>query len=158
MRIAGGDWRGRNLRVPSGDAVRPTQDRVREALFSMLQFELADTSDFSRSGCRDMVMAMSRDGYMGKGRAAAVLANVIAPFALAEGRIGEVPDWLPPEDVSSPVRLTAFRLFGRDHNPSAHYANNGLLIQGLLQIHREFCLRLHPDCGRCEIGENSDKK
>lgn len=41
MRIAGGDWRGRNLRVPSGDAVRPTQDRVREALFSMLQFELA---------------------------------------------------------------------------------------------------------------------
>ena len=41
MRIAGGEWRGRNLRVPSGDAVRPTQDRVREALFSMLQFELA---------------------------------------------------------------------------------------------------------------------
>ena len=42
MRIAGGKWRGRNLRVPNGDAVRPTQDRVREALFSMLQFELAD--------------------------------------------------------------------------------------------------------------------
>ena len=41
MRIAGGDWRGRTLRVPAGDAVRPTQDRVREALFSMLQFELA---------------------------------------------------------------------------------------------------------------------
>ena len=40
MRIAGGEWRGRNLRVPQGDAVRPTQDRVREALFSMLQFEL----------------------------------------------------------------------------------------------------------------------
>jgi len=37
MRIAGGEWRARNLRVPSGDAVRPTQDRVREALFSMLQ-------------------------------------------------------------------------------------------------------------------------
>lgn len=41
MRIAGGDWRGRNLRVPTGDAVRPTQDRVREALFSMLQFEIS---------------------------------------------------------------------------------------------------------------------
>jgi len=41
MRIAGGEWRGRNLKVPAGDAVRPTQDRVREALFSMLQFELA---------------------------------------------------------------------------------------------------------------------
>ena len=40
MRIAGGEWTGRNLKVPAGDAVRPTQDRVREALFSMLQFEL----------------------------------------------------------------------------------------------------------------------
>ncbi|MGN0852646.1 MAG: 16S rRNA (guanine(966)-N(2))-methyltransferase RsmD [Kiritimatiellia bacterium] len=44
MKISGGSWRGRNLKVPSGDAVRPTQDRVREALFSMLQFELAGTS------------------------------------------------------------------------------------------------------------------
>ena len=41
MRIAGGGWRGQTLRVPTGDAVRPTQDRVREALFSMLQGELA---------------------------------------------------------------------------------------------------------------------
>jgi 16S rRNA (guanine966-N2)-methyltransferase len=40
MRIAGGEWRGRNLKVPKGDAVRPTQDRVREALFSMLQNEV----------------------------------------------------------------------------------------------------------------------
>ena len=37
MKLAGGEWRGRALRVPAGDAVRPTQDRVREALFSMLQ-------------------------------------------------------------------------------------------------------------------------
>ncbi len=40
MRISGGEWCGRNLKVPSGDAVRPTQDRVREALFSMLQNEI----------------------------------------------------------------------------------------------------------------------
>ena len=44
MRISGGEWRGRNLRVPQGDAVRPTQDRVREALFSMIQFEIAGAS------------------------------------------------------------------------------------------------------------------
>jgi len=37
MRIAGGEWRGRVLKAPAGDAVRPTQDRVREALFSMIQ-------------------------------------------------------------------------------------------------------------------------
>ena len=113
--------------------------------------DLAGASDFSKSGCRDMVAAMSRDRYMGKGRAAAVLANVVAPFALAEGRLNEAPDWLPPEDISSPVRLTAYRMFGRDHNPAVYYANNGLLIQGLLQIHREYCLRHHPECWKCEI-------
>lgn len=36
MRISGGIWCGRKLKVPPGDKVRPTQDRVREALFSML--------------------------------------------------------------------------------------------------------------------------
>src|SRR5882672_8557772 len=36
MRITGGIWRSRALRAPRGDATRPTSDRVREALFSML--------------------------------------------------------------------------------------------------------------------------
>lgn len=36
MRISGGEWCGRRLKVPPGEKVRPTQDRVREALFSML--------------------------------------------------------------------------------------------------------------------------
>ena len=44
MRITGGAWRGRTLKAPAGDAVRPTQDRVREALFSMLQLEVAGAS------------------------------------------------------------------------------------------------------------------
>lgn len=33
---------GRRLRVPPGDKVRPTQDRVREALFSMLMAEVPE--------------------------------------------------------------------------------------------------------------------
>ena len=36
MRITGGEHGGRRLRVPAGQGMRPTQDRVREALFSML--------------------------------------------------------------------------------------------------------------------------
>ena len=36
MRVTGGEFRGRKLMVPTGDKVRPTQDRVREALFSIL--------------------------------------------------------------------------------------------------------------------------
>ena len=40
MRITGGELGGRNIVVPKSDAIRPTQDRVREALFSMLQCEM----------------------------------------------------------------------------------------------------------------------
>ncbi len=36
MRIIAGRWRGRVLVAPAGDATRPTSDRAREALFSML--------------------------------------------------------------------------------------------------------------------------
>ena len=36
MRIVGGDWRGRRLATPRSDAIRPTSDRLREALFNVL--------------------------------------------------------------------------------------------------------------------------
>ena len=42
MRITGGEWGGRSLRTPPpGSEVRPTQDWVREALFSIFQARLA---------------------------------------------------------------------------------------------------------------------
>jgi 16S rRNA (guanine966-N2)-methyltransferase len=36
VRVVAGRWGGRRLQAPSGDATRPTSDRVREALFSIL--------------------------------------------------------------------------------------------------------------------------
>lgn len=36
MRIVAGRWRGRGLKAPPGGATRPTTDRVRESLFSIL--------------------------------------------------------------------------------------------------------------------------
>ncbi len=36
MRVIAGQWRGRPLVAPRGDVTRPTADRTREALFSML--------------------------------------------------------------------------------------------------------------------------
>ncbi|QAY78826.1 16S rRNA (guanine(966)-N(2))-methyltransferase RsmD [Sphingosinicella sp. BN140058] len=36
MRIIAGKWRGRAIAAPKGQATRPTSDRAREALFSML--------------------------------------------------------------------------------------------------------------------------
>ena len=53
MRITGGELCGRNLKVPKSDAIRPTQDRVREALFNIIQCEIggADFLDlFAGSG------------------------------------------------------------------------------------------------------------
>ncbi|TRD12389.1 16S rRNA (guanine(966)-N(2))-methyltransferase RsmD [Erythrobacter insulae] len=40
MRVIAGEWRGRKLSAPKGDATRPTADRTRETLFSMLNSRL----------------------------------------------------------------------------------------------------------------------
>lgn len=51
MRIIAGNWRGRTLVAPKGDTTRPTADRTRETLFSMLlsrigSFEGLSVGDF----------------------------------------------------------------------------------------------------------------
>ncbi len=67
MRIIAGQWRGRPLVAPKGDATRPTADRTREALFSMLasrvgSFEgLAVADLFAGSGALGLE-ALSRGG------------------------------------------------------------------------------------------------
>ena len=40
MRIVAGQWRGRKLIAPKGEATRPTADRARETLFNMLTSRL----------------------------------------------------------------------------------------------------------------------
>ena len=45
MRVIAGEWRGRKLTSPKGDATRPTADRTREALFSMLTSRLGSFED-----------------------------------------------------------------------------------------------------------------
>jgi len=42
MRIIAGKWRGRPLVAPKGDTTRPTADRTRETLFSMLTSRIGD--------------------------------------------------------------------------------------------------------------------
>lgn len=45
MRIIAGKWRGRVIEAPPGQATRPTADRVRETLFSMLASRLGSFED-----------------------------------------------------------------------------------------------------------------
>jgi 16S rRNA (guanine966-N2)-methyltransferase len=65
MRVISGQWRGRPLVAPKGDATRPTADRTREALFSMLTSrlgsfdELAAADLFAGSGALG-IEALSR--------------------------------------------------------------------------------------------------
>ena len=47
MRIIAGEWRGRKLVAPAGDATRPTTDRTRETLFSMLTSRLGTFADLA---------------------------------------------------------------------------------------------------------------
>jgi 16S rRNA (guanine966-N2)-methyltransferase len=56
MRIISGQWRGRAILAPEGEATRPTANRVREALFSMLTSRLG-----SFEGLRVL------DGFAGTG-------------------------------------------------------------------------------------------
>lgn len=138
-------------------AGRPANQRVQRLqaaarLFTETKIlSLREASDFSPTGCREILRVMTSDKLMGRGRAAAILANVVLPWALARDSALEVPSWLPPEDLSQVVRLTAWRLLGRDHNPCAYYAHNDVAVQGLIQIHREFCLTTHPNCAQCGL-------
>ena len=45
MRIVAGEWRGRSLLAPAGRSTRPTSDRAREGLFSMLASRLGSFED-----------------------------------------------------------------------------------------------------------------
>jgi 16S rRNA (guanine966-N2)-methyltransferase len=45
MRIISGQWRSRPLKAPKGETTRPTADRTRETLFSMLTSRLGSFED-----------------------------------------------------------------------------------------------------------------
>lgn len=47
MRVIAGNWRGRPLVAPQGETTRPTADRTRETLFSMLVSRLGSLEELS---------------------------------------------------------------------------------------------------------------
>lgn len=98
MRIIAGAWRGRKLIAPKGDATRPTADRMRETLFSMLtsrlgSFEGLQVADlFAGSGALGLE-ALSRGAatclFIEQDRAAldAIRANITAFGARDQTRV-----------------------------------------------------------------------
>lgn len=109
MRIIAGEWRGRRLVVPDGTATRPTGDRVRETLFSMLTSRLGSFEDlrvadlYAGSGALGLE-ALSRGAAFAcfveqDPRAiAAIRANVEALGAVERSRVlARSAEALPPE-------------------------------------------------------------
>ena len=148
-------------RLPLHD-LPSTEEMACEALNSVASLEVESVHPWCRANIRPSnrpeirmadAAAMFTGGkprHVGAAFLSVVMANVIVPYAIARGVVKEAPEWLPPESVNSVMRLAAFRLFGRDHNP-ALYSGNGVLLQGLIQIHRDYCLAAHPDCSACRL-------
>ena len=148
-------------RLPLQDL--PTSEEMAcEALNSVAALEVAETHPWCRVNIRPAnrpevrmmdaaaLFTGGKPRHLGARFLAALMANVIVPYAIARGVVKDVPRWLPPECANGVTRLAAFRLFGRDHNP-ALYSGNGVLQQGLIQIHRDYCLAAHPDCVACRL-------
>ena len=79
MRIVAGRWGGRRLSAPRGEATRPTSDRVREALFSIVGDRVRDARVldlFAGSGALGLE-ALSR------GAAAATFVDSAGPAVAA---------------------------------------------------------------------------
>ncbi len=101
MRVIAGAWRGRVLVAPKGDATRPTADRTREALFSMLtsrlgSFEGLSVGDFFAGSGALGLEALSRGAasclFVEQDRAAldALRGNVARLGAVADIRAQSV--------------------------------------------------------------------
>ena len=115
MRIVAGRWGGRRLTTPRGTAVRPTADRVREALFSILggAVEGARVLDlFAGSGALGLE-ALSRGAaeatFVDSSAAsvAAVRANLEAVGGEAEVRRADALRFLR---AAAPSRVPSHRL------------------------------------------------
>ena len=72
MRIIAGRFRGRVLRAPGGQATRPTTDRVRESLFSILTSRF----DFSDAHVLDLFAGSGALGFEALSRGAATTVFV----------------------------------------------------------------------------------
>ena len=84
LRIVGGKYRSRRLRVPARPGLRPTPDRVRETLFNWLG------QDLSGLGCLDLFAGSGALGFEAASRGAAHVTMVekdrVALAELERGR------------------------------------------------------------------------
>ena len=115
MRVVGGEFRGRSLATPQGDAIRPTTDRVRESLFNILAH--ADGVELQNARVLDLFAGTGALGIEALSRGAA-FCLFVDEHAEARGTIRENVEALGLTGITK-----IFRRDATDLGPSGKYAN-----------------------------------
>lgn len=110
MRVIAGQWRGRPLVAPKGDATRPTADRTREALFSMLTARLGS---FEGLAVADLFAGSGALGIEALSRGAASCLFVEQDRAAIDALRGN----LAKLEVRADVRATSVLALGQAPAP-----------------------------------------
>ncbi|WP_342657013.1 16S rRNA (guanine(966)-N(2))-methyltransferase RsmD [Sphingomonas sp. NY01] len=110
MRVIAGQWRGRPLVAPKGDATRPTADRTREALFSMLTARLGS---FEGLAVADLFAGSGALGIEALSRGAASCLFVEQDRAALDALRGN----LAKLEVRADVRATSVLALGQAPAP-----------------------------------------
>ena len=105
----------------------------------------------------DSKAAPKEMAIVGETRIAEILANVLFPFFLSEGRAA----WddyakLPSQLSNRRVETAATRLFADDARRPL-FLKSVAHQQGLLQIYEDFCLQDNSDCAQCPFPEQMQK-
>ena len=151
MRIIAGEWRGRALIAPLGETIRPTADRVRQALFDMLLHapwaERADVEGaqvldaFAGTGALGLE-ALSRGAahavFIERDRAAlaTLRANIAAFHAEDRSRVVAADALAPPRAASTRALVFLDPPYGQGLVPRAlaALAAAGWIVPGALVV------------------------
>lgn len=109
LRIIGGEWRGRRIRFPAVEGIRPTPDRVRETLFNWLATVVRG------SRCLDLFAGSGALGLEALSRGAAAVTFVERDRAAASG-LRATAELLAP-DRANVVQADAMTWLARDTTP-----------------------------------------
>jgi 16S rRNA (guanine966-N2)-methyltransferase len=109
LRIIGGEWRGRRIRFPAVEGIRPTPDRVRETLFNWLAAVVPG------SRCLDLFAGSGALGLEALSRGAATV-TFVERDRMAAQRLRETAGILAPQRATV-VQADAAAWLGRDAAP-----------------------------------------
>jgi 16S rRNA (guanine966-N2)-methyltransferase len=102
LRIIGGAWRGRRLRFPAAEELRPTPDRVRETLFNWLGPRAIDAR------CLDLFAGSGALGLEAISRGARHVTFVERDAAAARELRQRLEEWQAPDATVAAVDAERF--------------------------------------------------